>query len=411
MRPIYFKRNLNLFFSLLFTFSVTQSFSQTFTTKSLGKNIKTQGIVFYSANEGYMCGDQGSIFKINADGSTTELTTPTTEDLWRISVIPNTNGQGFIAVGDNNTVLKSTDGGQTITPLTIPQATGSFVFGVQCMDADTYFVAGGDFGVGKGTVLKTTDGGNNWVKSTLDGSLFIDNVFFVDANAGYAVGGGPMNGEIFKTTDGGVIWSSVLSTASLMVNVYCHDADNVVAVGLGGQIYKTDNGGQSWFDKKQGNIDYYGVEFVNASIGYVSGGTTSSVLLKTTDGGENWQAATVPNIGVLWNMAASSDKLAVVGSDGEWAIANSPTLSGKTIETSSTNIYPNPSNGFITVSTDITDEIEVTIQTIEGKLVYQNKLVNNNNKTLDVSVLNSGVYIMRLSTGNHIFKTQKLIIN
>ena len=49
-------------------------------------------------------------------------------------------------------------------------------------------------------ILKTTDSGANWTAQTSGTTNWLSSVYFTDANTGYAVGAG---GTILKTTDGG----------------------------------------------------------------------------------------------------------------------------------------------------------------------------------------------------------------
>lgn len=71
------------------------------------------------------------------------------------------------------------------------------------------------------------------------------------------------------------------------------------------------------------------------------------------------------------------------------------------------SIYPNPSNDFITItSTNNQEEIVVNIFDISGKQILKNSLVKNK---IDVSNLNPGVYIIKLSQNNKI-ENRKLVI-
>ena len=51
------------------------------------------------------------------------------------------------------------------------------------------------------TILRTTDGGISWSSQISGTNLHLYNVFFTDANNGWAVG---INGTILRTTNGGV---------------------------------------------------------------------------------------------------------------------------------------------------------------------------------------------------------------
>jgi len=70
------------------------------------------------------------------------------------------------------------------------------LYGVQFVNTDSGFVVGS-----QGTILKTTDGGLNWVNISPAGitSTFFD-LYFWNADIGLAVGS---DGIIVRTTDGG----------------------------------------------------------------------------------------------------------------------------------------------------------------------------------------------------------------
>ncbi len=59
------------------------------------------------------------------------------------------------------------------------------------------------------------------------------------------------------------------------------------AVGAGGKIVQTPNGGQSWFQTSSGtNIDLHGVDFANNSIGIIVG--NGGLMLRSVNAGASW---------------------------------------------------------------------------------------------------------------------------
>ena len=71
---------------------------------------------------------------------------------------------------------------------------------------------------GNGLILKTVNGGNNWVALTSGTTSILYSVFFTDADTGHAVG---TSGTVLKTTDGGITWSSQkLSTTGRLTSVH-----------------------------------------------------------------------------------------------------------------------------------------------------------------------------------------------
>ncbi len=76
-------------------------------------------------------------------------------------------------------------------------------------------------------------------------------------------------------------------TTNNLNSVYFTDADRGYAVGDGGIILKTFDGGTNWEMKNSGTVfNLLSVQFTDSLMGYVAG--ENSILLKTIDGGENW---------------------------------------------------------------------------------------------------------------------------
>lgn len=96
----------------------------------------------------------------------------------------------------------------------------------------------------RGTILHTTDGGENWIEqdSTTDANLFA--VSFFDANYGLAVGGRVLpiahsgQGVVLRTVDGGATWGEV-ATASFPIlrDVRILDEESVWIAGDASSLY------------------------------------------------------------------------------------------------------------------------------------------------------------------------------
>lgn len=97
-----------------------------------------------------------------------------------------------------------------------------------------------------------------------------------------------------------------------------------------------------------------------------------------------------------------STSWADVTPDGNTASIGENTIDGFTA-------YPNPvNNGRLTVKTSNSNKKEVSIYSILGKRVFTHQFTGNN-KQIDVSQINSGVYIMKVIEGDKI-ATKKLVI-
>lgn len=151
-----------------------------------------------------------------------------------------------------------------------------------------------------GTIVRTTNGGDDWTILNTGVTDFIYDVFFIDQQFGWAVSfptTPPYFTRILKTSDGGNNWS--ISTFpeefTFFRTVFFHDSLNGF---LGGDyIAKTTNGGLTW---EKTNIDsnlisnypIINFKFYNKDFGFACGGfiDQAGVIWRTIDGGSNWVA-------------------------------------------------------------------------------------------------------------------------
>lgn len=73
------------------------------------------------------------------------------------------------------------------------------------------------------------------------------------------------------------------------------------------------------------------------------------------------------------------------------------------------SIYPNPSNGYITIKTDIKENSRLELFTISGMKVLET-IINNNSK-VDLNNLENGMYLYRIMSENQPIQSSKLILN
>jgi len=171
----------------------------------------------------------------------------------------------------------------------------------------------------EGTILQTTDGGNNWVQQTSGTTNFFTGIFFISPTEGWAVGGhySPKVGIIYHTTNSGENWDIQIDTLpNFLTDVFFISNTTGWTVGISGQIYRTSNGGTTWVYSGVDDKELRAVCFVDSNIGCAVGGSpynTESKLLKTTDGGLNWITKTVPTNNYLRAVFFISEEIGWVG--------------------------------------------------------------------------------------------------
>ena len=239
--------------------------------------IDLQDVKFISATVGWAVGEDGTIIKTTDGGATwSEQTSPTVQNLEGVSFTDSNNGT---AVGWWGTIIKTTNGGTTWTFQT--SGTEEELYAVSFADANNGIVVGWF-----GTILRTTNGGATWTDQSGIGNALYD-VSFIDSNIGTIVGN---SGTILRTTSGGIAWTAQngITTKDLYA-VSFTDVNNGTAVGMHGTTVRTTNGGADWAAQSFGEKeDLFGVSFTDANTGTAVGAT--GTILRTTNGGTTWTA-------------------------------------------------------------------------------------------------------------------------
>jgi len=125
----------------------------------------------------------------------------------------------------------------------------------------------------KGSVLRTTDGGNTWLGVKIPYTNQLEYIQFLNTKLGYCID--VTSGTLFKSIDGGILWSKILITANP------DDSSEYVDKYLQG------------FPNKVENHVLWAGYFIDENNGIVLGGTEceiygESYFYKTTDGGKSW---------------------------------------------------------------------------------------------------------------------------
>ncbi len=178
----------------------------------------------------------------------------TTEHLNAIQFVNSTTGY---CVGDNGTILKSTNSGLSWTSLN--SNTTVLLNSLFFIDSNTGFVSGNYFDNTSnsqvGVLLKTIDGGINWINLNFPFEENLSDLFFINSTVGFA---SCLSNGLFKTVDGGINWNLVKSTNTQEVffpsALIGYSIDNNTN---GGAISKTIDGGLNWVQIKDGNSPDY----------------------------------------------------------------------------------------------------------------------------------------------------------
>jgi photosystem II stability/assembly factor-like uncharacterized protein len=216
------------------------------------------------------------------------------------------------AFGSNNQTgpcsdyTRTSDGGNTWTPGTIPNTTGlasSMIFAMSAAKAyDLMYKVSGSKPQG---VYITTDTGTTWTRQTTasfsNSSSFPDCIHFFNENEGWVLGD-PINGsfEIYTTTDGGNSWTQVSSSnipAPLsgefgVVGYYSAVQDTLWFGTNKGRIYHSTDKGHTWSVATVPALSgkYISPSFQTGMHGLAQdrGAGSTGTICETFDGGVTW---------------------------------------------------------------------------------------------------------------------------
>jgi photosystem II stability/assembly factor-like uncharacterized protein len=132
-------------------------------------------------------------------------------------------------------------------------------------------------------LVNTIDGGKRWnYISTFPEN--VQNIFFFDEQTGFVAGRPKVNTGIhkdiiYKTTDGGNSWEikvdTIIKGKTGISQIYFSDKKNGVALGTGWDLWRTSDGGDSWFQ----DSSYYNPRFTDYAVDMALLGSTKKFLM------------------------------------------------------------------------------------------------------------------------------------
>lgn len=192
----------------------------------------------------------------------------------------------------NGRILKTVDGGDNWVTTTSDSSSNNYYYSLVFPSQNIGYA-----NKGFGDMLKTTDGGQTWV--TLSSSIYHTETYgmqFFDENNGYTVG---RYGAVYKTTNGGSSWLWISPTSMYSSNtdnnlngLYFFDNQTAICVGDNGRIIKTQNGGTNWTNYSPTYDVINELHFVNPNTAYFK--TNMGEFFKTPDAGNSWLKVQYP---------------------------------------------------------------------------------------------------------------------
>jgi len=173
-----------------------------------------------------------------------------------------------------------------------------------------------------GTVLRTTDAGEEWTLVYQNINIWLNDVKWATDKIAYAAG---MGGVIIKTTNEGVSWSVIrpydtpMHTFRGIAVSQGYDPNKVTFVGYAGTYFETTDGGLTFTQRTDIPWTMHSIDFAfnfnGNGRGIISG--TDGLLWNTTNWGVNWVSRNSGRYDYLNDVIfTSSDAALICGNNG-----------------------------------------------------------------------------------------------
>lgn len=360
----------------------------------------------------------------------------TTENLNAVQFVDSNIGY---VVGNNGTILKTSDSGSNWTALksNITDHLKSLSF----IDRDTGFVSGNYYdpvsNSRKGVLLKTTNAGGNWINLNFPYEESILDIFFINSKIGFAscgsegllrtsdgganwvkvslaktktttfpselIGFALMGGGIGKSIDGGITWSIIKDDSSPDYNganilesiFFISETKGFFGSEYYGGIYSTSDGGST--------LEYvhsptFSIHFPSENIGYAITSLDGSTISKTTNAGNSWN--------IIHQNTSSFYDIFFIDNTKGWAVGEKGQIIYNNVVLGIENqvdqlkdhmiIFPNPASSVVNI--EIHENIKfnkLSLYNIFGGLICE---YDSYQKTISISRLPQGTYFLKLET-------------
>ena len=401
----------------------------------LNSNIyhKFNDIYFADQNTGFFAGENGLIYRTyNGGNNWIKLNAEITDEIFSINFINNSTGFIF---GANGKILRTSNQGDNWS--LISSSFSGTLLSSYFIRQDTGWTVGYN-----NTILKTIDSGNNWIIQiaplgpNISQHIFTSISFrnnltgFVVGNWLFGIPPGIMQAgsTLLKTTNGGNNWIDIYGQWDIIFYKLTFLNNNTGYIAAQNNILKTTTEGLNWFSVYNNNIDFYDIKFVNDFTGYAVGKSHNDygVIFKTTNEGLNWyQQFNEYHKGI--------NRIFTLDTSYMWTAGLRNTIykstDGGGVISSVYNVeneipskyylyqnYPNPFNPVTKIDFELPEvtKVKLTVYDIIGREILN--LVNNELKTsgkytveFNGTDLPSGVYFYRLEAGDFV-QTKRMVL-
>lgn len=360
-----------------------------------GEKANLEFIEFSTPNTGWTAGREGTILRTLDGGTNWEKMNPGPDFAsWDYldGLVRSEDEVWFLSP---NGIVKTTDGGAS-WEYVIDDQIGGFRKVIEV--ENNIFVTDN-----QGGIQRSLDEGATWEELNTNTEKAINAIYFLNAQFGLA---GGSSGTLLKTTDGGDNWEALPvegNNSILSIHIESEEKIWLIVAGLFDNIWSTEDGGATWTTFSTPDNAYWKhIEFVNDTTAYLVGGSSAfGRVYKTTDGGESWEQnhftdTDVKDIHVEESESSSRIWIAGVGGNIEF-LEETITNTFSPIVVKSIPLSPNPTNDQIQLNLpdEFAPEASVFLYNAQGELLQKMPLQS----TYSLAHLKNGLYWLRISDG------------
>ncbi len=183
------------------------------------------------------------------------------------------------ASGTPGTVISTTDGGDTWSVDQSPLLYGASLNVIRFGSIENGLVAG-EFG----RLFITHDGGKTWVGQPQSSSSIFNDAAWLDDTTVVLVG----KRQQMRSTDAGRTWEEVLAGSHPLGIGFGEGRDEAMVAGDGGQMLYTEDGGLTWLGRSggPGERNIFDLDLLPSGVGYAVG--YGGAVFRSDDGGDSW---------------------------------------------------------------------------------------------------------------------------
>lgn len=159
-----------------------------------------------------------------------------------------------------------------------------------------------------GRIVKTINGGTNWQQLNSPTTLPLRDLFFLDANHGYAIGGTNATAILLITRNAGASWTvqTLSGTPEIPYTVHFNDVQTGYISGFN-YLAKTTNEGATWNNINDHAFHIFtDINFKNQNEGIAT--SLHGVYMRTKNKGQSWDSIKAPISDHLYHVYYAGNK-------------------------------------------------------------------------------------------------------